>query len=198
MKSLKARARPVSRSKKNWCRAFFLTLFIAGCGNTTTIENTTTEQAPTFLYQLAAPSSCIARNDGMLPDPKCTPGAADPAVTQGNIQQTICVPGYTAKVRPPVSLTNALKRSQIHAYGYADTNLAHYEEDHLASLELGGAPSDPKNLWPEYPHSPNKKDRLENFLHKQICTGKILLAQAQHEIETNWVAAYKKYFRMTP
>jgi hypothetical protein len=24
-----------------------------------------------------------------------------------------------------------------------------YEEDHLISLELGGAPRDPKNLWPQ-------------------------------------------------
>src|SRR5216683_2609243 len=26
---------------------------------------------------------------------------------------------------------------------------AHYEEDHLVSLELGGHPRDPRNLWPE-------------------------------------------------
>jgi hypothetical protein len=26
---------------------------------------------------------------------------------------------------------------------------AHYEEDHFISLELGGHPRDPKNLWPE-------------------------------------------------
>jgi len=26
---------------------------------------------------------------------------------------------------------------------------SHYEEDHFISLEVGGHPKDPKNLWPE-------------------------------------------------
>src|SRR6185437_12780780 len=35
------------------------------------------------------------------PDASITPGAIDPRVSQGNVQQTICVSGYTARVRPP-------------------------------------------------------------------------------------------------
>jgi len=31
---------------------------------------------------------------------------------------------------------------------YVDKAPSHYEEDHLISLELGGNPRDPKNLWP--------------------------------------------------
>src|SRR5947209_1950760 len=63
-----------------------------------------------------------------LPDPLCTPGAIDPRVTQANIRTTICVSGYTATVRPPVSYTNALKARQIDEYGFADTLPRHYEE----------------------------------------------------------------------
>jgi hypothetical protein len=36
---------------------------------------------------------CRARDHGMLPDPSCTPGTVDPAVTQANIDSTICTPG---------------------------------------------------------------------------------------------------------
>jgi hypothetical protein len=55
----------------------------------------------------------------------------------------------TSSVRPPVSYTNALKRRQIVSYGYADRDPAHYEEDHLVPLGLGGDPRSERNLWPE-------------------------------------------------
>ena|SRR5258708_4555937 len=127
--------------------------------------------------------------NGVLPDTTCTPGTIDPHVTQTNIQQTICVSGYTKTVRPPASFTNNLKVQQIAAYGYADTTLHDYEEDHLISLELGGAPADPKNLWPEPGASPNPKDKIENECHKKVCDGTITLATAQQEIASNWQTA---------
>jgi hypothetical protein len=126
---------------------------------------------------------------GALPDPSCTPGAIDPKVTQDNIDQTICVKGYTQTVRPPVLYTNKLKKQQIEAYGYIDKDLRDYEEDHLISLEIGGNPTDPKNLWPEPGASPNPKDEIENLCHTKICSGQITLAQAQHEIATDWQTA---------
>jgi len=152
--------------------------------------------APTLTPSLAAQvtvSPIISSNpnaqchiNGVLPDPACTPGSSNPNVTQANIQQTICVSGFTQTIRPPVSFTNNLKVQQIAQYGYADINLHDYEEDHLISLELGGAPADPKNLWPEPGGSPNPKDHIENLCHKKVCDGEITLATAQHEIATNW------------
>lgn len=130
--------------------------------------------------------SCHARAGGALPDPACTPGVIDPRVTQANIASTICRSGYTATVRPSTSVTNRIKRQDIAAYGYADTAMADYELDHLISLELGGAPANPKNLWPESPPSPNPKDRVENYLHRQVCAGAMKLSTAQHLISTNW------------
>ena len=129
--------------------------------------------------------------NGQLPDKNCTPGSIDPRVTQDNIHQTICVQGYTGKVRPPVGYTNKLKMQQIKEYGYLETNPTLYEEDHLISLELGGNPTDPKNLWPEPGKAPNPKDKIENLCHKKVCKGEIPLADAQRQIAENWTTACK-------
>lgn len=129
-------------------------------------------------------SKCYSLNG--LPDPNCTPGIADPKITQDNIYQTICVSGYTKTVRPPSSYTDKLKVEQIKEYAYADTNPKDYEEDHLIALELGGSPTDPKNLWAELGSSPNPKDRIENLCHKLVCNGQISLSEAQKEIATDW------------
>lgn len=137
---------------------------------------------------VATTTRCHAR--GPLPDPVCTPGVADPAVTQAAVHVTICAPGWTKTVRPPTSYTNRLKATQIKAYGYADANPAHYEEDHLISLELGGDPSDARNLWPEPGPSPNPKDAVENLLHREVCAGRITLKAAQREIANDWTAVH--------
>jgi hypothetical protein len=72
--------------------------------------------------------------------PTHTPGARYSKVTQATISSTVCVGGSTATIRPPASYTNALKRAQLALWHYADQKPSDYEEDHLISLELGGAP----------------------------------------------------------
>ncbi|WP_274910632.1 hypothetical protein [Streptomyces sp. WZ-12] len=130
-----------------------------------------------------------------LPDPICQPGAYNPDVTQSTIESTICVPGWTKTVRPPVSYTNPLKVKQIGEYGYSDTDTADYEEDHLVPLELGGAPRDPKNLWPEprYGDQPAaSKDSVENKLKTAVCDGTVQLDAARSAIATDWTTALSK------
>jgi hypothetical protein len=122
-----------------------------------------------------------------MPDPHCTPGAVNPAVTQATINQTICVPGYTTTIRPSESITEPEKLASMAAYGYADRSTSDFEYDHLISLELGGAVNDPRNLWPEPGASPNPKDSVENTLRRMVCDGQIPLAQAQHIIATDWL-----------
>jgi len=106
-------------------------------------------------------------------------------------------------VRPPSSVTTALKRAQL-ASGYTykgDLSTSAYEEDHLISLELGGAPSAEANLWPEPYNSPEGarvKDVIENKLHSLVCTGSISLATAQRVIATNWWTAYQAYVGAVP
>ena len=139
-------------------------------------------------------------NDWVLPNAKTTPGVVNSNVTQSNIKSTICVSGWTATIRPKVSYTNNLKKLQLGTtyktltltYG---TDMSKYEEDHLISLELGGNPNDPKNLWPE-PWDGNNahmKDVIETKLKKMVCAGQITLSDAQKAIFTNWVKAYNKY-----
>ena len=119
---------------------------------------------------------CVAT---ILPDAKCTPGVADSRVTNENVQQTICVPGYSASVR---KVDPATKRSVLKLYGNPNKP---YEVDHLISLELGGT-NDVKNLWPEAGLIPNPKDSVENRLHRAVCNGAMSLKDAQALISSDW------------
>ncbi len=128
------------------------------------------------------------------------PGSINPAITQDNIQTTICVPGFTGRpgYRPLSDYTTSLKIKQLKAYGNKDQKTGDYEEDHLISLELGGNPTDPNNLWPE-PYTASiadggakTKDKVENYLHAQVCSGAITLQDAQIEVVTDWYTVYVK------
>ena len=131
------------------------------------------------------PASCHT-GAGPTPDPTCTPGAIDPAVTQQNIATTICRSNYTTTVRPSTSQTDKVKAEMYKAYGIKSGTTS--ELDHLVSLELGGS-NDVKNLWPEVGSLPNPKDKVENDLHRAVCSGKVTLAAAQQAIATDWLTA---------
>ena len=147
-----------------------------------------------------APGTCHYGSSGLypLPDARCTPGAVNPLVTQATISSTICVSGYTTSIRPPESVTEPEKAGSAAAYGYTGSfHTAEY--DHLISLELGGDPNDPANLWVEPNDRPgatttsNTKDVLENRLHDLVCSGQLTLDAARQAIATNWGAAYEQY-----
>lgn len=114
----------------------------------------------------------------IVADPVRTPGVLNPDVTQETIGSTICRRGWTRTIRPPVEYTNALKLRQMKEYGETGPPSA-YQEDHLISLELGGHPTDPRNLWPEpYPRA-REVDAIENELNAEVCDGALTLAEAQ-------------------
>jgi hypothetical protein len=146
-----------------------------------------------------APAANTARRGpaDIYPNLSITPGAINPDITQENIGETICNPNWSTKSeRPPTSYTNKLKREGFDEYGYTDREMKDYEEDHLISLEIGGSPTDPKNLWPE-PYQASiadggarDKDKVENYLHKQVCRGAMTLAEAQKEIVADWYEVY--------
>lgn len=133
------------------------------------------------IKSVSIPSKCHYKANGTLPDPKCTPGVFNPAVTQRTINKTICVSGWTATVRPPVSVTEPIKFSLMKKYGRTDS-VRNYELDHLIPLELGGSPASIKNLWPE-PRSGEfgsySKDGWENKLKREVCNGTLKLAAAR-------------------
>ena len=142
-----------------------------------------TEQAlgigPGAQPPVPAPGTCHSTRMGSIPDPKCTPGALNPAVTQASIGSTICVPGWTATVRPPVSWTGPLKRRLMKSYGLSSVPVGSLELDHRVPLGSGGSPTAVANLWPQNPASPNFKDSVEVKVQRDICSGKITLAHGQ-------------------
>jgi hypothetical protein len=147
-----------------------------------------------------APGTCHDRAvpNGTLPDRACTPGAADPHVTQDTIGTTICRPGgYTSTVRPPASVTGTEKKAALRAYNDTAPSSG-YELDHLVSLELGGSPNSPRNLWPEPGAAPNPKDTLETALHDLVCSHRMTLTDAQNAIATDWVSAYRQVLGTEP
>jgi hypothetical protein len=111
-------------------------------------------------------------------DPVRTPGVLNPDVTQATIGETICVRGWTRTIRPPSSYTAELKLRQMREYGVGGSS-SDYQEDHLISLELGGHPTDPRNLWPEPIERALKVDGIENELNDKVCSGELSLAEAQ-------------------
>ncbi|MGW1171927.1 hypothetical protein [Streptomyces sp. NPDC002550] len=157
----------------------------------------------TYTVQQQPPAgSCHYRYEKGEPleDPKCTPGAISPAVTQANLKSTICAKGgYTKGVRPPASVTGKEKKLNAASYGYKGS-LGDAEYDHLLSLQLGGDPNDARNLWvePADPgHKPggginNKKDPVETKLHTAVCSGKVTLQAAQQAIVSDWTTALSR------
>lgn len=90
-----------------------------------------------------APGSChyrTAASGDTLPDPVCTHGATNPAVTQDNLATTICMKGYAKSIRPTAAITSAEKRANAKSYNYTGP-LADVEYDHLIPLALGGSPT---------------------------------------------------------
>jgi hypothetical protein len=139
-------------------------------GTTTTTTTTTTATTP----GPGLPSI-------ILPDPKITPGRLNPRVRQSTIKKTICERGWTKTIRPPVSYTNALKIQQMVLYEETGSP-SEYEEDHFIPLELGGAPRNRENLWPE-PHSQSKlSDPLETRLKRKVCKHLMTLKKARAAI----------------
>ncbi len=163
-----------------------LSIVLSGCSATISANppSTTPSSTPHFGVQTKT-SGCVAHNG--LPDSACTPGAIFSSATKTDI----CKSGYSRSVR---NVPTSVKNQAYSEYGIASHAPGQYEVDHLISLELGGS-NDIANLWPELA-SPtpgfHQKDKVENYLHDQMCSGAISLQQAQVEIATNWLEVYNQ------
>ena len=123
------------------------------------------------------------------PDLRLTPGATVPVT-----QNEVC---SESPARSSAMVPISLKRKVFQLYGVTPPQPDTYEVDYLITPELGGA-TDIRNLWPE-PYqdtmwNAHVKDQLEDRLHQMVCRGDVDLATAQHDISTDWIAAYRKYF----
>lgn len=136
----------------------------------------------------ATSSSCRLRGAGPTaePDPRCTPGTTNPAVTPATIRTTICVPGWSTSVRPPVTVTNRIKGERISAYRILLPATA-VELDHLIPLSLGGGTRDVANLWPEPDPAPNVKDAVERAAQTAVCRHGRDLRLTQRQMAADWI-----------
>lgn len=137
----------------------------------------------------AAAAPAAARHIGpaaLYPNPALTPGDILPGVTADQV----CTSGYSSSVR---SVNSQEKAEVFRRYGIPDV-AGKYEVDHFVSLELGGS-NNVTNLWPQ-PYSPfpgaRDKDKVEDYLHSQVCWGDMTLTQAQTAIRQDWYAVYQR------
>jgi hypothetical protein len=89
----------------------------------------------------------------------------------------------------------ATRSAVLRSYGWDPATTRKYELDHLIPLELGGS-NDAANLWPEpggLEYGFARKDRLENALHRLVCTGQLDYREAQQAIAADWWAAYLRW-----
>lgn len=142
---------------------------------------------PTEDFPRARSQDYGCESKGSLPDPECTPGAVFPDVTS----QVSCVPGYAKKAR---KVSKRLKDRVYREYGIYSREPGQYQVDHLVPLKLGGS-NDIANLWPS-PAQPrpgyHEKDDVEDYLQREVCSGRMPLKEAQAAIARDWVAIYKK------
>lgn len=126
----------------------------------------------------------------------------NPALTPGAIRTTdateLCAKSFrTKKYR---IATEETKKKVCAAYQVKDCPHQGKEElDDLVALEIGGENVE-ANLWVQMAPEYHAKDKLENRLKKMICANppQITVEQAQQEIRTDWVAAYRKYVGELP
>jgi hypothetical protein len=151
---------------------------------TPTVPRSVTPVSSGSIGQRTKTTGCVSVN--AMPDSACTPGAIFPEATKDKI----CVPGYSSQVR---NVPDSVKNDAYAEYGITTHAPGQYEVDHLISLELGGS-NDIANLWPE-PADPrpgfHEKDKVENYLHDQVCSGNISLQDAQSKIANDWFSVYQ-------
>ena len=135
-------------------------------------------------------SPSAASERGAEPDRFLTPGATR-IVSIGEV----CSTPHEEVIS---EVSPSLRQQVFREYGIVNAQPEDYEIDYLIAPGLGGI-EDVHNLWPEpstlHTWNAHVKDTLEEHLHEMVCTGKLDLSTAQRDIATDWIAAYKKYFR---
>lgn len=117
----------------------------------------------------------------------------DKNLTQGEIDKTLTAEylcTHSTKERRNVS--QATKCEVFKRYGLScEQPRGKYEIDHFCPLGLGCTNSI-KNLWPEKAPEFHLKDKVEAYLHNQVCKNNIELKEAQKMILKDWYKVYKE------
>jgi len=161
---------------------------------TTTINRALTASAAVVALVWLAGMSLSLRRSASEPGPRQALPVA--ALTPGAVS-TLTATELCAGTRTSRTVTDQVRRDVLARYGMEHAPSDRYELDALVTLELGGT-VEPANLWPQ-PYAStlwnaHVKDALERLLAQEVCEGRVQLSQAQREIATDWVAAYKRRF----
>lgn len=142
------------------------------------------------LFLLPNPGKSNAEMEASLPNHALTPGMTHTV----NLEDVCSDSDEDLDPAVPPQRREAVFRE----YGISpDRSAEEFQVDYLISPQLGGT-DDVRNLWPqsykETTWNAEAKDALERHLYQLVCERKISLAEAQHDIATNWITAYRKYF----
>lgn len=167
------------------CVAIAASLATLGCASPGTVpQRTRPTTKPTEVVTGVMPA-CVVSPRGQA-DRRCDPGVRNPDVTQATIHQTICVPGWSDKVRPSSSYTSKLRDVEMLTYYPVGTPTTAVREDHLIAQSLGGHLTDEDNLWPQPVAASYEKDQHTKRLRLLVCSGGMALDAAQREILDTW------------
>jgi hypothetical protein len=126
--------------------------------------------------------------EGPKPKARLTPGETRP-ITMAEVCR------YSDAEVISHNIPEEMQQRVFTAYGIKSPNSDQFEVDYLITPDLGGTNSI-RNLWPQ-PYSARwnaqVKDKLEQRLHQLVCSGKLDLGTAQHDIAVDWIHAYRKY-----
>ena len=149
-----------------------------------------------YLFQKSRSSSLALMNisieSASIPNRSLTPGA-----TRNVALSNVCAVAHEEVI---VAVSRPLRQEVLQEYGIINPHAGAYEIDYLITPGLGGT-DNICNLWPEpdttLQWNSRVKDQLEEHLHQMVCSHQLALSKAQHDISTDWIAAYKKYFHTT-
>ena len=182
-------------------RVVCITMFLlAGCSRSAPVA--TMDAGHSFVSTLSSATPVLAPDSG-----KCVPDSGK-CVARGALPDPVCTPGATMIIEAGVLDTNTICNTptgprrfvpfEVHQLAFTEYGYTYpeprgeFEVDHLIPLELGGD-NVIANLWAE-PAEPrpgfHEKDKVENYLHKQVCSGAMTLADAQKQIATDWLSVW--------
>lgn len=143
-----------------------------------------------WIHHRAMQQGMTYAEDHPMPNPRLTPGAVK------QVAYTEICPAQDDDKDPAVPAE--IQQAVFKEYGVRQS--AHkqkFQLDYLINPQLGGT-GEMRNLWPQ-PYgstvwNADAKDALEDRLHAMVCQREIDLPDAQRELATDWIGAYKKYF----
>jgi hypothetical protein len=141
------------------------------------------EDNTSVVFNIFATSPSVCRL-GSIPDPACTPGEVLPIGVD-----VIC--HQPSSARRHVSIE--MKRQVFAEYNVSipDHWEGQWEIDHLVPVCAAGA-STLANLWPQAAPDYHLKDKAEDWGCREVCAGRMPLADFQHQMETDWRVIYAR------